>query len=387
MFKKIVAVDTNGIQTICIYDFIGKIDSEDKSIGISGRDVADYIFWLDDQPEVKRINVRINSSGGIIDDGLSIIGAIRNTKKPVYTFVDGIAGSMAFIIFLAGKKRYIVSYGRLMAHYGRFDNPDFVPSENEKLGLDSYNRIIEDIVSMVSPNRIRDILKKDVDVWIDSQMALEYGLATEIIDKNISEDKKIEIAETVAQISNRTNYKVAQISCVKLHNIFKTEIENEIKNEMDIKEILDKIDSKIESIFAKKEKLIAQTADVDALKTAEKELENQKAQAENLAKLYAEMEEKLAKNEAEKAQAEKAQADAVLENQSSEVVDLAIKDNKIIAELKPQYVAMGKITGLDVLKATIEKLPVVNVNRIAFSSYSSLKSFTEEKKAELLKNK
>ena len=45
--------------------------------------------------EIKCINVRINSHGGSVQDGLSICSAILNSAIPCDTYIDGMAYSMA----------------------------------------------------------------------------------------------------------------------------------------------------------------------------------------------------------------------------------------------------------------------------------------------------
>ncbi len=63
-----------------------------------------------------RINIRINSPGGSIWDGLAIYNTIARCEKETHTFVDGIALSMGAIIALAGDKVHIASNGVMMLH-------------------------------------------------------------------------------------------------------------------------------------------------------------------------------------------------------------------------------------------------------------------------------
>ncbi|MCH9834658.1 Clp protease ClpP, partial [bacterium] len=63
----------------------------------------------------KPMNVRVNSPGGDVWEGLAIANALREHGN-ADTFVDGIAASMGSVIFLAGKKRTMASGTRLMIH-------------------------------------------------------------------------------------------------------------------------------------------------------------------------------------------------------------------------------------------------------------------------------
>jgi len=62
------------------------------------------------------IFIYINSDGGNIYDGFSIIDCIRNCKSVIYTIVLGEACSMGAEILLAGDYRYASSNSTIMFH-------------------------------------------------------------------------------------------------------------------------------------------------------------------------------------------------------------------------------------------------------------------------------
>lgn len=97
--------------TILIYDVIGGSFFED------GTTAKDFVNTLRDlEKEASTIEIRINSPGGSVWDGIAIFNAIRNSKAEINTYVDGIAYSMAAIIALAGKKIHIADNARMMFH-------------------------------------------------------------------------------------------------------------------------------------------------------------------------------------------------------------------------------------------------------------------------------
>jgi len=53
-------------------------------------------------PDVKQINVHINSYGGEVAEGLAIYNTLKNHKAKVRTIVDGFACSAASVVFMAG---------------------------------------------------------------------------------------------------------------------------------------------------------------------------------------------------------------------------------------------------------------------------------------------
>jgi ATP-dependent Clp endopeptidase proteolytic subunit ClpP len=63
-----------------------------------------------------RINIHINSPGGIIDEGLPIFNAIQSCEKETHTYIDGIAYSMGAIIALAAKTVHAAKNSLMLFH-------------------------------------------------------------------------------------------------------------------------------------------------------------------------------------------------------------------------------------------------------------------------------
>jgi len=64
----------------------------------------------------ERINIHINSPGGIIDEGLPIFNAIQGCEKDTHTYIDGIAYSMGAVIALAGKTVHAARNSLMLFH-------------------------------------------------------------------------------------------------------------------------------------------------------------------------------------------------------------------------------------------------------------------------------
>ena len=88
---------------------------EEDGMGIDGSLFQEELMALDGMGK-KRIQVWINSVGGIVMDGYNICTAILNTKTPVDTYCMGMAASIAGVIFQTGRKRVMADYGILMYH-------------------------------------------------------------------------------------------------------------------------------------------------------------------------------------------------------------------------------------------------------------------------------
>jgi len=65
------------------------------------------IFKIKFGTESPPIKLFINSNGGSIFSGLSIVDAILSSVTPVHTYIDGNASSAATLVSIVGKKRFM----------------------------------------------------------------------------------------------------------------------------------------------------------------------------------------------------------------------------------------------------------------------------------------
>jgi ATP-dependent Clp protease protease subunit len=99
-----------------IYGAIPDIDMENWSLINTAQDFVKEFKELED--EYDRINIRINSPGGSVFEGLPIFNTIRNSKADVHTYNEGLAASMGAVILLApkGKKVHAAKNSLTMLH-------------------------------------------------------------------------------------------------------------------------------------------------------------------------------------------------------------------------------------------------------------------------------
>ena len=102
-FKITAAADT---ATIYVYEEIGEW-------GVSGKAFADQMTGLSGKTN---INVRINSPGGDVFDGLAIYNLLRGHGGNVTVDVDGWAASAASVIAMAGDTINMASNSFLLIH-------------------------------------------------------------------------------------------------------------------------------------------------------------------------------------------------------------------------------------------------------------------------------
>ncbi len=148
-----------------IYDSIGE--------EIKGSDFAREIRLIEDT-EVKRINVRINSGGGIVVDGFSIWAALKNSSKEVHTFNDGLAASMAGILLMAGKVIHAANYSQLMIH---------PVSGGSEQGRKALQDSLVMILSKRSGNTKEEITEMMIaETWLSAKEAKKKGFVDEIFE-------------------------------------------------------------------------------------------------------------------------------------------------------------------------------------------------------------
>lgn len=90
------------ITDILIYGVIG--DSWFEESTTARQFVTDF---RNAEKDSDRINIRLNSPGGSVFDGLAIFNAISASKKDIHTYNDGVCASMAAVLLLSVKSERI----------------------------------------------------------------------------------------------------------------------------------------------------------------------------------------------------------------------------------------------------------------------------------------
>ena len=138
----------------------------------------------ENRPNTSNIIVRINSLGGCIISGLSMMDTIINSDIPVTTVVEGAVASAASFISIVGKKRYITKYSSMMIHqisafsWGKYDE-----IKEQVRNLDYFMNIIKSIYidyTKLNNDKLDEILK--YDIYFSPKQCLEYGLVDEILE-------------------------------------------------------------------------------------------------------------------------------------------------------------------------------------------------------------
>ena len=158
---------------IFIYDVIG---SDWFGEGITGSSVTSALKELGN----KRATIRINSPGGVADEGIAIYNILKRHKAGVDTYNDSIAASAASIIFLAGENRYAAKGSRVMIHKASavvWGNADEVRKQAGV--LDKYDESLIEIYSehmAIEREEIAELMA--AETWYTTDEAIAAKLAT-----------------------------------------------------------------------------------------------------------------------------------------------------------------------------------------------------------------
>jgi ATP-dependent Clp protease, protease subunit len=173
--------------------------------GISGQQFANELQWLVSNG-YKKITVHINSPGGGILEGWSILSAILTINREkngvtIDTCNDGLAASIASAILLAGKKIMMLDWAKVMVHNPSYGKADDQMSESEKKTLAEF----KDSILTLFANRTKKTAEEISEMmhqttWLNAEQAFAGGFIDEIIPT--TKVKKSEAMNVLCEASN-----------------------------------------------------------------------------------------------------------------------------------------------------------------------------------------
>ena len=150
--------------------------------------VVAQMLYLQSQDSKKDINFYINSPGGAVTAGLSIISTMNILKCDVATYCLGQCCSMGAVILSAGTKgkRYVLKDSRVMIHSVSSGCEGVI--HDMKLSLQEAEKLNNRLCQIIADNcgRSFDDVYKDMnrDFWLSDQEAVDYGIVDKILTKN-----------------------------------------------------------------------------------------------------------------------------------------------------------------------------------------------------------
>ena len=143
---------------------------------------------LKDLGDVKTINLHINSPGGSVFEGIAIYNMLKQNKAHVNVYVDGLAASIASVIAMSGDAIFMPSNSMLMIHnpwtmaVGNASELRKQADDLDKITESSIQTYLNQAGDKLDEETLRQLM--DDETWLTAKEAVDYGLATEVIEAN-----------------------------------------------------------------------------------------------------------------------------------------------------------------------------------------------------------
>lgn len=133
--------------------------------------------------KTKPISLEINSPGGSVPDGMSIINAMEHIEAPIITIISGQACSMAALISIVGDRRLIYANSYWMQHSTVDVVGDYINYIKDRTKfLCELEHRTEKILKARTKLTSNDILKiRTGELWLNAEQALAKGVVNEIV--------------------------------------------------------------------------------------------------------------------------------------------------------------------------------------------------------------
>lgn len=171
---------SNGVAEMLLYGAVG--DDTWDNAAVSAKKFVDELKKLPEN--TKEIQLRINSPGGSVFDGITMYERLKQHKAKVIVYIDGVAASIASVIAMAGDEIHIGEGSFFMIH-----KPSTFAWGNDielERTIEVLQKIEDQMVGIYARNtglsraEISNMLLKDT--WINSDEALDMGFATSKVE-------------------------------------------------------------------------------------------------------------------------------------------------------------------------------------------------------------
>lgn len=150
--------------------------------------IVSQLLYLNSCDPDRDINIYINSPGGSVYDGMSILDTMASIKADVATNCTGLAASFGAMILSCGArgKRTALPHSRIMIHQpsgGAKGKATDIEIDYKEIML--LKKELESILAQRTnqdPKKIAKDLEKDK--WMSAEEAMKYGIIDEIVKIN-----------------------------------------------------------------------------------------------------------------------------------------------------------------------------------------------------------
>jgi ATP-dependent protease ClpP protease subunit len=169
------------------YQFTNKADDKAEvmiydEIGMWGVSASDFAAELN-AVKAPQIELRLNSPGGEVFDGIAIYNALRNHPAEITVRVEGLAASIASVIAMAGDRIVAEKTAQMMIHDG---HAVCVGNAKDMLGAASLlDKCSDNIASIYADRAGGDVAswraRMQAETWFSAEEAKSVGLVDEVV--------------------------------------------------------------------------------------------------------------------------------------------------------------------------------------------------------------
>ena len=155
----------------------------DEISNISADVICSKLKAMNYLSKTEPISLEINSPGGWVTYGFSIIDTILSIEAPVHTIISGEACSMAAMISIVGKKRFITPNGFWMQHSTQDLLSGNVNNIKDQAGfVIKLEKHMNDILKKYTKLNQRQLTQiRNGQLWLFAEDALKYGIVDRIL--------------------------------------------------------------------------------------------------------------------------------------------------------------------------------------------------------------
>ena len=162
---------------------------------------AQELAGLDNMADT--VHLHINSPGGDVISGLSIVSAMQSMRAFIHVHVDGIAASMAAVIAIAGDKISMQDYAKLMIHNPYPSDDSAQINDKMRKALGSLTDTLQTILSRRGCDKDKIGSLMSAETWFTADEAKAEGLIDEIVTTPRKEEfKNLTTTELLVRIAN-----------------------------------------------------------------------------------------------------------------------------------------------------------------------------------------
>ena len=253
---------------VYIFDEIG-------SYGVTAKQFISDIKDLKDLP----INLRINSLGGDVFDGMAMYNVIKRREAKTTVYIEGIAASIATIIAL-GADEVVMAENSLFMIHNAWGGAMGEAKDMRKTAatLDKISSELTDIYRKktgLSYDALAEMM--DEETWLNAQEAYELGFVD-----TISDSIKVAAKYDVSKFKNITQEEIQNKLSININNKKMTnELKEWFNNKVD--EIVNAVkgDVKVSDDVAKQTEITVNLADNDEIVNKISEFETNNIELSN----------------------------------------------------------------------------------------------------------